>query len=134
MKLSAENSYIAFLIAYFWLLSIIRVTFRRPSSYLPEIILDNKKQHPLSQKEWILVGKTVKGVRKMSRLFAKRRKCLMEAIIVYETLKRLGIVSLFRVGASNKEKTLTTHAWVSVEDKIVIGGPVKRYEELVRTH
>ena len=58
----------------------------------------------------------------------------MEAIIVFKTLKRLGIVSLFRVGASNKEKTLSTHAWVSVEDIIVIGGSVNGYEELIRTH
>lgn len=58
----------------------------------------------------------------------------MEAIIVYETLKRLGIVSLFRLGANNKEQALSTHAWVSVEDKTVIGGSANGYEELVRTH
>lgn len=134
MKLSAQNIHIAFLIAYFWSVSSIRITFLRPSSYLPEIVLNNKAQHILSEKEWIIVRKTVKGVRRISPLFVKRRKCLMEAIIVFKTLKRLGIVSLFRVGASNKEKTLSTHAWVSVEDIIVIGGSVNGYEELIRTH
>ena len=134
MRLNSENRHIGFLIAYFWSVSIIRVTFLQPSSYLPEIILDNKAQQPLSEKEWILVRKTVKGVRRISPLFAKKRKCLMEAIIVYKTLHKLGIVSLFRVGASNKEKRLSTHAWVSVENKNVIGGSVNGYEELVRTH
>lgn len=133
MRLSRENSYIGLLISYYWIVSIIQVTFRQSSSYLPEIIFEYPPQHPLSKKEWIFVRKTVKGVRKISPLFAKRRKCLMEALIAYKALKKLGIVSFFHIGASNKESTLSTHAWLSVEDRIVIGGPENGYKELVRT-
>jgi len=57
----------------------------------------------------------------------------MEALIVYNTLIKFGITPHFRLGAKREKGQLVTHAWVDINGKIIIGGPLSGYEELIRT-
>jgi len=133
MKLSKDNLRIASSILRNWVYYIFRITLSRPASYLPEIV--NKKAHPqtLTPAEWIKLRKIVKGVRKLSPLFAKKRKCLMEALIAYKSLRMEGIQASFHIGAKKDKQTVSAHAWVSAEGRIIIGGSEGEFEELVRT-
>ena len=58
----------------------------------------------------------------------------MEALIVYKTLLKFGITPRFKLGAKKQKSKLVTHAWVDINGKTIIGGPVTGYEELIRTH
>lgn len=113
---------------------MVVVLFRTPSTYLSRVTLEEQSHNTLSPDEWKIVKKTVKGVRKISPLFMKKRRCLMEALVVFNTLNKLGISSVINLGAKKEDKQLSAHAWVSVNGKIVIGGPVRGYEELIKTH
>lgn len=57
----------------------------------------------------------------------------MEALVVFHTLKKLGIRSVINLGTKKESNQPLAHAWVSVNGKIVIGGPITGYEELIRT-
>ncbi len=83
--------------------------------------------------KWKIVKKVVKGVIRISPLFAKKRKCLMEALIVYKTLSKFGIQPCFKLGAKKHKNLLETHAWVEINGKTVVGGAVSGYGELIKT-
>ena len=57
----------------------------------------------------------------------------MEALVVFHTLKWFGISPVLKLGTKKGNNLRSAHAWVTVNEVIVIGGPVAGYEELIRT-
>ena len=134
MKLTKVNLHLFLKIILNWSKTVLRIVFMQPSNYIESITSKNHSTEQLSPEEWIRVRKVVKGVRKISPLFLKKRKCLMQALIVFQTLKKLGIASDFRLGVKKEQDQFSTHAWVEIKDRTIIGGPVSGYTELIRTH
>lgn len=134
MKISIENLRISILIFRYWMLSAIRLVFYHPSTYLTRVIDGTKSIQSLSRDEWKKVRKIVKGIHKISPLLSKKRKCLMEALITYHCTRKSGISAVLHIGAMKENDTIITHAWVTVDNETVIGGPLNGYRELIRTH
>ena len=134
MKITRENIRLTGLLISAWITAIIRISFSQPNTYLEDILTSHPgKERVLSDPEWRIVKKTVKGTKKISVLFRKDRKCLVESMIVQHSLKKFGIPNVFKLGARAEEKKISTHAWIEIEDKTVIGGPVKGYNDFIRT-
>ena len=114
--------------------SIYRVTILHPSSYLLRITSEEVVENSITIKKRKIVKKVIKGVNMISPLFAKRRKCLIEALIAYKTLIKFGLTPSFRLGAKKEDNKLITHAWVDINGTTIIGGPISGYTELIRTH
>ncbi len=58
----------------------------------------------------------------------------MEALIVYWTLKRIGITSTIKLGAIKCQMTIITVSCMGIiGDKTIIGGPILGYEELLQS-
>jgi hypothetical protein len=132
MKLNAENLRIAQLILHSWAGAYYLIKFSKPQEYLANGSFEEQGHQTLSVEDWTRVRKTVKGTRFISPLFRKKRKCLMEALIVSRGLAKNGIVTRLHIGARKEDQALSTHAWVTLEDKVLIGGPVEGYQELFR--
>ena len=133
MRLNPENIRITHLILQFWVGSIFRVVISHPSGYLIRITSVIVAEDPVTDGDRKIIQKVVKGVKKLSPLFSKKRRCLMEALVVYNTLIKFGITPQIRLGAKREKHQLVTHAWVDVNGRIIIGGPISGYEELIRT-
>lgn len=134
MRLSFENIRIALLIGESWVKNSIAVTFSNSALKISIEDSRNIDQQTLQPEELIRVKKVVKGIQRLSPFFVKRRKCLMEALIVFSTLKRIGVFSKIRIGARAIDKSVKAHAWVTIGQDVIIGGPVKGFEELIRIH
>ena len=134
MRLSSVNIRITFLILRFWVESIFRVTILHPSSYLLKITSERELENSITIEQRKVIKKVVKAINYINPLFAKRRKCLIEALITYKTLLKFGLTPSFRLGAKKDNSRLITHAWVDINSTTIIGGPVTGYRELIRTH
>lgn len=132
MNLTLENSRLILLIIQCWTNSILKVVFLKPSSYIPSITSNDVPKKSLGPEDWLRIKKIVKGVQRISPLLLKKRKCLMEALIVYNALKKRGISSSIKLGAFTTKDSIKTHAWVSVGNITILGGPTSEYKELVR--
>ena len=134
MKLNSQNLRIVVLILRFWMESFFRVTILHPSSYLLKITSEKEVENSMPIEKKKIIKKVVKGVNMISPLFAKRRKCLIEALITYKTLSKLGLAPSFRLGVKKDNNRLITHAWIDINGNTIIGGPVSGYRQLFRTH
>ena len=133
MKLNPENIGISFRIMAAWINSVYLIKTSNSLEYIRTIGQGHSRTDRLTEEEWTGIRKAVKGISYLSPLFTKQRRCLMEALILNRYLYRKGINSRFHLGARKENGKMTTHAWVSVEERILIGGPVTGYEEMVRT-
>lgn len=133
MKFTLENTWYASLVIQFWIKNMIRVLFLKPAAYFKDIISQESTNNSLQTVDWNKVKKVVKGVQWISPAFAKKRKCLMEALVVYGTLKKVGISSTIRLGAKTTNDSIKTHAWVTIGNNTIIGGPIGNYKELIKT-
>lgn len=134
MKINRQNLRILLLIMESWFVSMIRILFLKPAAYIARMQSSGNPLNEISENELVPVRKIVKGVRQLSPVIAGKRKCLVEAFIVHRTLIKLDIPAEIRLGTRKGEDGLSAHAWVTVGGRTVIGGPVKGYEELIRTH
>jgi hypothetical protein len=133
MKINPENIGILFRILSAWVSSVYRIKTYRSLEYIKTSGQGPGRPDPLTEREWTMIRKAVKGIRYLSPLFLKRRRCLMEALILNRYLYRMGVDSRLHLGARKENGNVSTHAWVSVGYRTLIGGPVTGYEELVRT-
>jgi hypothetical protein len=134
MRINKGNISLSFLIIGTWLVTIWRISINRSSFYLTDYLAEGESRNSLSEEQWTIVRKIVKGVRMLSPLFLKNRKCLMEALLVKESLKKRVIVTQFHLGAKKDSNNVSPHAWVSIGDQTIIGGPLKGYDEFFRIH
>lgn len=132
MKLNPENIEIAYYISTSWIKNIVRIQRSKSSIYFSRVSDTNTSSYFPTSAEWIKIKKVVKGVHIISSAFKKKRKCLMEALIAYDTLERIGISTTIKVGAKIDNNTIDTHAWLSIGESIIIGGPRSDYNELIR--
>jgi hypothetical protein len=58
----------------------------------------------------------------------------MEALIVHRTLSQYGIFSEIKVGTGKENNQLKAHAWIVLDEKVLIGGALSGYTELIKTH
>ena len=133
MKLTRNNARILFQIVGSWMNFIFLVWFSKPSKYLGEIILEQPEKPQLSPEKWQIVMKVVKGTRRISPFMKKGRRCLMQALTVNRALRKNGIQSDFKIGTGKENDQLMAHAWIEIEGKVLIGGAVSGYKELVKT-
>ena len=134
MKLTRDNFRIISAVITSWMKSSFYVVFSKPSVYLSPIIHRIPSQQELSKQNRIMVRKIVRGTRKLSPLFRKSRRCLMEALIVHDSLRKFHIESAFKIGTVKSERGLEAHAWIEIEGATVIGGAIKGYSELSKIH
>ena len=132
MNLTADNVRIFSRVLRSWIKSSLQVVFSKPSVYLSPILEADPVRSELTRQNRIIARKVVKGTRKLSPLFRKSRKCLMEALIVYDVLSGYEIPSEFKLGTGTSGKDFEAHAWIEVEGKSVIGGAISGYRELTR--
>ena len=119
MKFTTENSWFAVLIIQSWIKSMIRVLLLKSSTYISEKVSVGSSSTSLGPDDWARVKKIVNGVNRISFVFAKKRKCLMEALIVHDTLKRIGILSTIRLGAITSDETIKAHD-KAIEEKEIL--------------
>jgi hypothetical protein len=134
MRISSKNAGIFLRIMVAWIRSVALILFSNASSYLGKSIRESNPAQILSHEDWIIARKIVKGTRKISPLINKRRRCLMEALIVHRTLSQYGIFSEIKVGTGKENNQLKAHAWIVLDEKVLIGGALSGYTELIKTH
>ena len=134
MRLNRQNLFLLYLILISWSRVFIRIHFRKPVRYLTVSKSDTSTSGNISEKEWAILRKVVRGTRRIRFLFHKSRRCLVESLIVQEVLKHFGIQSELHFGARKDQNTVQTHAWVTLGGKTVVGGPVGNYRKLIRIH
>lgn len=117
-----------------WLRSVALVAFSKGSSYLGSTLHKSYAGQILTGKDWVIARKIVKGTRKISPLMNKKHRCLMEALIVHRTLSKYGIHSEFKIGTGKENNQLKAHAWIVCEGKVLVGGSLNGYNELLKTH
>ncbi len=70
------------------------------------------------------------SVLSVSNLMNWRNKCLVNAITGKLMLRIRGVGSSLYLGVKKEKKTFLAHAWLSKDDKIILGGAIKNYTVL----
>jgi len=68
----------------------------------------------------VLVNEVLRSVRRCSR-YVPFASCLTQALAAKTILKRYGQPSKVRIGVAPTDSTIEGHAWVEIDDRIVLG-------------
>lgn len=110
------------------------LSFIHPGKYLDRILESFENPEPLTENNWIMTRKVVKGTLRISHMILKSRRCLVQSMIVKDVLDKKHIKSNLKIGARrDEEKKISTHAWIEIEGKTIIGGPISNFAPLIRT-
>lgn len=134
MRLNSQNFNILYFILISWLKVFFQIHFRNPAEYLETLNPQAPSAPRITEKQWTISKKVVKGTRTIRFLFQKSRRCLVESLIVFDVLKQFDINANLHFGARKVKESIQTHAWVTLEEKTVIGGPTVNFRKLIRTH
>ena len=75
------------------------------------------------------LGRVVFAVRAMGARVPWRSDCLVQALAVQHWLASRGVGSSIHLGVRASEAPIDAHAWLTVGDRVVIGGDVADYRE-----
>lgn len=74
-----------------------------------------------------VIGRVAFAVGAMGARVPWRSNCLVQALAAKRWLARHGIDSRVELGARKAGEALDAHAWLTVGDRVVVGGDVKGY-------
>jgi len=132
MKLNPENIRISFLLLSSVLICGLIIRTRPQSALIRRIMESGWLETSLEPRDRRRLRKSLKGIKRMEPYLSHSNLCLLEACILHRTLNKLKIGNQVHLGSRKTAEKFTAHAWVSVEGKTVLGGPVDDYVELVR--
>lgn len=67
-----------------------------------------------------LLSEIVRSIRRCSR-YVPFASCLTQALAAKRILRSYGMESRVKIGVAAKDSSIEAHAWLEVEDKIVLG-------------
>lgn len=76
------------------------------------------------------VDRIIWAVRAMGARVPWRSDCLVQALAAQRWLRRQGIGSAIHVGVRSAPPAIDAHAWLTIGDKVVLGGEAGDYAEL----
>lgn len=112
--------------AMFWLavfrLALLFISFKKISSYLGQqgVVIDDSVCIE-SRNDVEEIRRVIRAVGRMSRNLPWECKCLVQAISAKRMLKRRNVESTVYLGVTKKDG-FSAHAWLRVDDTVVIGG------------
>jgi hypothetical protein len=115
---------------YHLILSWFKVQFIPSKRYLPVFNpLQNNPVSSLQEQKAKVVSSVING---LSKRTIWTSTCLIKAMAAHKMLIKRGIKHQLHFGvAKNDDKTLEAHAWLSVNDVILVGGEdVKSFKEV----
>ncbi len=79
-------------------------------------------------------GEIARVVAGVARVVPFRAMCLEQAIAAAAMLRRRRIVAAIHLGTARDdiEAGFAAHAWITVDDRVILGGPVDRYTPIAR--
>lgn len=81
---------------------------------------DNDTLLPDQEMDKEMLSKIVRTIRRCSR-YVPFASCLTQALAAKRILRSYGTESTVKIGVAAKESSIEAHAWLEVEDKIVLG-------------
>ena len=108
----------------------LKVSYQPSQKWMPDVALKNlKKIDSFSMKKAILIAKVVNG---LARRAPWKSTCLVKALAANKMLHKRKIDHKIHFGVASTVNTqFEAHAWVSVEDEVLIGGGnLERFHEI----
>ncbi|WP_081741407.1 lasso peptide biosynthesis B2 protein [Tolumonas lignilytica] len=75
----------------------------------------------------------VRRIQQMASLVWWRALCLEQALTLSELLQRQSTAHTLFIGVKRDQQTaFAAHAWITVSDEVVLGGPIEAYQVIAR--
>ena len=84
--------------------------------------LDGKAVTTLESPDWASAKATVWAVGAVSRRLLRDRPCLTQALVAQRRLRKHGVETRLKLGATQTEGVFRAHAWLEQDGHVILGG------------